>query len=117
MSARALDVLVAHIPATHTDEVLAALFAVGAGAVGDYRECAFVLRGEGRFRPVDGAHPTIGTVGEAERVVEDRVEVAFPRSRRALVVKALREAHPYEEPSFHVLVNVADEAPSAPPAP
>ena len=107
MSAReALDVLVAHIPATHTDEVLAALFAVGAGAVGDYRECAFVLRGEGRFRPVDGAHPTIGTVGEAERVVEDRVEVAFPRSRRALVVKALREAHPYEEPSFHVLVNV-----------
>ena len=58
----------AHIPATHTDEVLAALFAAGAGAVGDYRECAFVLRGEGRFRPVDGAHPTIGTVGEAERV-------------------------------------------------
>ena len=47
----------------------------------------------------------------AERVVEDRVEVALPRSRRAVVVAALRAAHPYEEPSFHVLANVADETP------
>ena len=106
-----LDVLVAHIPATHTDEVLAALFAAGAGAVGDYRECAFVQRGEGRFRPVGSANPTIGEVGRPERVVEDRVEVALPRSRRAVVVAALRAAPPYEEPSFHVLANVADETP------
>lgn len=107
----ALDVLVAHIPATHTEEVLQALFAVGAGAVGEYRECAFVQRGEGRFRPVGAANPTIGTVGELEHVVEDRVEVTFPRSRRAVVVGALLAAHPYEEPSFHVLVNAADDVP------
>ena len=112
--AEPLDVLVAHIPATHTEEVLAALFEVGAGAVGEYRECAFVQRGEGRFRPVGAANPTIGEVGRAERVVEDRVEVAFPRSRRAVVVMARRAAHPYEEPSFHVLANVADEDPPTP---
>ncbi|UTT66960.1 hypothetical protein NMQ01_04385 [Janibacter sp. CX7] len=117
MTREALDVLVAHIPATHTEQVLAALFDAGAGAVGEYRECAFVQRGEGRFRPVGGANPTIGEVGRPERVVEDRVEVTFPRSRRALVVKALRAAHPYEEPSFHVLTNVGDETPSVPPAP
>lgn len=117
MTREALDVLVAHIPATHTEQVLAALFDAGAGAVGEYRECAFVQRGEGRFRPVGGANPTIGEVGRPERVVEDRVEVTFPRSRRALVVNALRSAHPYEEPSFHVLTDVADETPSVPPAP
>lgn len=102
-----LDVLVCHIPTDATEEVLAALFAAGAGEVGEYRECAFVLRGEGRFRPVGAANPTIGTVGDLEHVVEDRAEITFPRSRRDEVVAALRAAHPYEEPSFHVLENAA----------
>lgn len=102
-----LDVLVVHIPTDATEEVLAGLFAAGAGEVGEYRECAFVLRGEGRFRPVGAANPTIGTVGDLEHVVEDRAEITFPRSRRDEVVTALRRAHPYEEPSFHVLENAA----------
>ncbi|WP_277454839.1 hypothetical protein [Janibacter sp. DB-40] len=103
-----LDVLVVHIPRESTREVLAALFAAGAGEVGEYRECAFVIPGHGQFRPVGAANPTIGTVGELEHVLEDRAEVTFPRSRRAVVVAALRRAHPYEEPSFHVLENAAD---------
>lgn len=103
-----LDVLVVHIPTTATEQVLAALFATGAGAVGEYRECAFVLRGEGRFRPVGAANPTIGTVGELERVIEDRVEITYPRTLRAEVVATLRAVHPYEEPSFHVLENAAE---------
>jgi len=108
MTREPLDVLVVHIPQESTEDVLAALFAAGAGEVGEYRECAFVLAGHGRFRPVGAASPAIGTVGELEHVLEDRAEVTFPRSRRAHVVKALRAAHPYEEPSFHVLENVAE---------
>ncbi|NYF97299.1 hypothetical protein [Janibacter cremeus] len=103
-----LDVLVVHIPQESTRAVLTALFAAGAGEVGEYRECAFVIPGQGQFRPVGSANPTIGTVGELEHVREDRAEVTFPRSRRGLVVSALRRAHPYEEPSFHVLENAAD---------
>jgi hypothetical protein len=83
--------------------VLDALFAVGAGAIGAYRECAFVSPGIGQFRPVDGADPAIGRVGELEHVAEQRIELVLPRSRRAQVVAALRAAHPYEEPAFHVL--------------
>lgn len=104
-----LDVLVAYVPRTHTEPVLAALFAAGAGTVGDYEECAFVTPGEGRFRPVRGATPTIGRVGEPERVEEDRVEVVLPRRLRGAVVAALRTAHPYEEPAFHVLEPVDPE--------
>ncbi|MEO7235582.1 MAG: hypothetical protein ABIW80_09420 [Lapillicoccus sp.] len=99
----ALDVLVAYVPRTHTEPVLAALFAAGAGTVGDYEECAFVAPGEGRFRPVRSATPAIGRVGELERVAEDRVEVVLPRRLRAAVAAALRAAHPYEEPAFHVI--------------
>jgi hypothetical protein len=102
-ASEALDVLVAYVPRTHTEPVLAALFAAGAGTVGDYEECAFVAPGEGRFRPVRSARPYVGRLGELERVAEDRVEVVLPRRLRGSVVAALRLAHPYEEPAFHVL--------------
>ncbi|HET7399189.1 MAG TPA: hypothetical protein VFJ94_11785 [Intrasporangium sp.] len=101
--AEPLDVLVVYVPVGDTDAVLAALFAAGAGAVGDYTECAWVVQGTGQFRPGPGAHPSIGTVGLLQRLPEHRVEVTLPRDHRAAVVAALRAAHPYEEPAFHVL--------------
>ena len=98
-----LDVLVFYSPVESTEGVLAAVHEAGAGAIGAYRDCAFVTPGTGRFRPLSGANPTIGTVGDLERVAEDRVEVVLDRSLRTAVLAALRAAHPYEEPAFHVL--------------
>ncbi len=103
----ALDVLVFYVPVAQTDAVLAALFAAGAGRIGDYDECAFVLEGQGQFRPLEGANPTIGDVGELRLVRENRVELTCPRVIRDVVVNALRTAHPYEEPAFHVVENAA----------
>lgn len=97
-----LDVLVFYSPVESTEDVLAAVFAAGAGAIGNYRDCAFVVRGTGRFRPLTGATPAIGAVGDLETVDEDRVELVLDRHLRAAVVSALRAAHPYEEPAFHV---------------
>lgn len=91
------------MPRDATPRVLDALFSAGAGAVGDYRECAFVSSGMGQFRPLAGASPAVGSVGELTYVAEDRVEVTLPRRLRSRVVAALRAAHPYEEPAFHVV--------------
>jgi hypothetical protein len=101
--AESLDVLVVYVPRQSTDAVLAALFGAGAGRIGDYEECAFVAAGRGQFRPVPGANPTIGALGDVEYVDEDRVEVVLPRGQRSAAVAALRAAHPYEEPAFHVV--------------
>ena len=49
-----LDVLVFYVPVPDTDHVLDALFAVGAGHIGNYDSCAFVASGMGRFRPLEG---------------------------------------------------------------
>lgn len=98
-----VDTLVTYVPVESTSQLLEALFAAGAGALGDYRECAFITRGRGQFRPVGGANPAIGTVGELEHVDEDRIEVMIPVGRRAAVLAALREAHPYEEPAYYVV--------------
>ncbi|MCK7660022.1 Nif3-like dinuclear metal center hexameric protein [Corynebacterium antarcticum] len=91
-----------HIPAPDAETVKQALFDAGAGAIGDYRECSFQFPGKGQFRPVDGANPTLGSVGELEHVDEVRVEFVAPRSRRGAITAALRAAHPYEEPAFDI---------------
>ncbi|WP_458682653.1 Nif3-like dinuclear metal center hexameric protein [Prescottella equi] len=98
----ATDKWVVMVPTTDTVRIREALFAAGAGELGDYRECSWMVTGGGQFRPLPGAAPTLGVVGEVETVREDRVEVIAPRRSRARILAALRAAHPYEEPAFDV---------------
>ena len=105
-----MDVLVFYSPVESTEDVLAAVFAAGAGAIGDYTECAWLVEGTGQFRPGPGANPAIGAVGDLERLPEHRVEVTFPKPLRSRVVAALRTAHPYEEPAFHVIESADPDA-------
>jgi len=101
--ADALDKLVVFVPLDGADRLVDALAAAGAGHLGDYERCAWQTTGEGTFRPLDGANPAIGRVGEIERVAEARVEMVVPVARRQDVLAALRAAHPYEEPAFDLL--------------
>ncbi len=103
-----MDKLVTFVPQADADRVLDALAIAGAGAIGDYDRCAFTVDGTGTFRPLTGANPAIGTVGEVERVAETRLEMVMSRDRRDAVVAALRAAHPYETPAFDV-IEVAGE--------
>ena len=79
-----------------------AVFAAGAGRIGGYERCSWFAEGTGTFRPLAGASPTVGEVGEEEHVAEMRLETVFPAERHDEVVAALRAAHPYEEPAFDV---------------
>jgi dinuclear metal center YbgI/SA1388 family protein len=98
-----LDKVVAFVPTGDADRLVDALAAAGAGAIGSYSRCAWTTTGTGTFRPEAGADPSIGSVGEVAQVTESRVEMVLPRGRRQDVVRALRAAHPYEEPAFDVL--------------
>lgn len=102
-AAAALDKWVVFVPGAHTAAVRAAMFAAGAGRIGDYSQCSFSVAGTGQFLPGDGAAPAIGSVGSVEQVAEDRVEMIAPAAVRAAVLAALRSAHPYEEPAFDVV--------------
>jgi dinuclear metal center YbgI/SA1388 family protein len=103
MAADPLDKLVVFVPVADADRVLDAVAAEGAGAIGDYDRCAWRTTGEGTFRPLPGASPTVGAVGEIASVEEARLEVVLPRGRRDAVVRALLASHPYEEPAYDVL--------------
>ena len=79
------------------------LFDAGAGAIGDYRECAFEIEGTGQFRPVEGANPAEGDVDKLFKSLELRIEFVAPRNLRARLTSVLRETHPYEEPAFDIV--------------
>jgi dinuclear metal center YbgI/SA1388 family protein len=99
----ARDKIVVFAPVPHAEQVREALASAGAGALGDYDSCTFTVEGEGRFRPLEGARPAIGTVGDLEVVPEVRIEAVLPRALRQRVVSAMLAAHPYEEPAYDVV--------------
>jgi dinuclear metal center YbgI/SA1388 family protein len=98
-----LDKLVVFVPEDDADRLLDALADAGAGTVGEYERCAWRTTGTGTFRPLAGANPAVGSVGQVETVAEARLEVVLPRAARAQVVRAMLAAHPYEEPAYDVL--------------
>ena len=98
-----LDKWVIFVPSADAEAVRAAVFAAGAGHIGDYAHCSWSTTGTGQFLPLDGATPAIGAVGSVELVSEDRVEVVAPARLRAQLQAAIRGSHPYEEPAFDVI--------------
>ena len=92
-----------YVPETHLEHVKAAVFATGAGKVGDYDHCCWQALGEGQFRPLAGSNPFVGELGEVEKVEEYRVELVCTDSLVANAVAALVESHPYEEPAYDVV--------------
>ncbi|RPD44632.1 Nif3-like dinuclear metal center hexameric protein [Hymenobacter sediminis] len=95
--------LITYVPLTHTEAVLQALYQAGAGQVGDYSECSFRTEGTGTFTPGAGTDPFLGRRGEAEVVREERVEVLLPLHLQQTALRALRQAHPYEEVAYEIV--------------
>ena len=92
--------LVVFVPGEALDAVRDAVFAAGAGRIGDYERCSWYAEGTGTFLGGEGSSPTVGEAGREERVPEFRLETVFPAERLDEVVAALRSAHPYEEPTY-----------------
>jgi dinuclear metal center YbgI/SA1388 family protein len=106
-----LDKFVTFVPEADADDVAQALCDAGAGRLGDYDNCTFSTTGYGTFRPLVGATPAVGAVGELSRVPEVRLELVAPRRLRDQLIAVLRSQHPYEEPAFDVFehaVQVSD---------
>ena len=99
--------LVVFVPPSSLDVVRDALFAAGAGRIGDYERCSWYAEGTGTFLGGEGTSPAIGEAGREERVTELRLETVYPDELHDRVLAALRAAHPYEEPAFDVYALVA----------
>ena len=92
--------LCVYIPNDSLDQVKTAIFAAGAGQLGEYSECCWQVEGRGQFRPSSQANPTIGENQQLTEVAEYRVECLVADEDASRVLSALLAAHPYEEPAY-----------------
>lgn len=97
-----------YVPESHLEQVKSALFAAGAGQIGDYDSCCWQVLGQGQFRPLAGSTPYLGQQGNVERVAEYRVEMVCDALHINAARTALLKAHPYEEPAWDVVAMVTE---------
>jgi len=90
------------VPEENLESVKAAVFAVGAGKIGDYDHCCWQTLGTGQFRPLEGSNPHIGNHNEVEQLPEWRVELVCSDEHIREAIAALKTAHPYEEVAYDV---------------
>ncbi len=100
--------IVTFVPKSHLAGVRQALWSAGAGVIGEYSKCGFVMEGMGSFEGSAATNPAIGERGRLEEVAEARIEVVCPERLVSEALRLLREAHPYEEPACDVYPLAAD---------
>ena len=91
------------VPTASAPEVERALCAAGAGRLGCYDSCSFSVEGRGHFRPLEGANPTIGSLGELEEVIETQISLLIEPHLVHKVIQAIYASHPYEEPAYELI--------------
>ncbi len=91
-----------YAPVSHVEEIKTAMFAKGAGKIGNYSCCAWQVLGEGQFMPLAGSHSFIGAEGQLEKISEYKVEMVCEETHINDVINALKKTHPYEEPAYQV---------------
>jgi dinuclear metal center YbgI/SA1388 family protein len=95
--------LVVFVPIKSAAKVSNAVFAAGAGAIGNYSNCGFLSEGVGSFLPLQGSKPAVGKKGKLEKVSEIRFETIVPAEKLEAVVAAMKKAHPYEMPAYDII--------------
>ena len=91
-----------YCPHASVEKISDALFANGAGHIGNYDRCSFQTTGTGSYRALEGANPTIGTVNRQHFEPETKIEVVFPIYLKNQIIKILKEVHPYEEVAYEL---------------
>jgi dinuclear metal center YbgI/SA1388 family protein len=95
--------LVTYCPAAHADHVREALFSAGAGHIGNYDACSFNSEGIGTFRANEYSNPFVGEKGKMHQEAEQRIEMVYSIWKEQNILKALFQAHPYEEIAYDLI--------------
>ena len=98
-----LKKLTTYVPIKSAESLRMALFEAGAGHVGNYSNCSFTITGTGSFKGGTESNPTLGERGKLHEEEEIQLHITYTIDRESKVLKALFEAHPYEEVAYEVI--------------
>lgn len=92
------------IPEEYVDKMREALNGIGALTIGgNYDNCMAVSKVMGYWRPLEGADPFNGKVGELCKAEECKVEFSSRRELAKQVMETIISVHPYETPVINML--------------
>jgi hypothetical protein len=91
------------VPQEYALKIRDELAKIGIGIIGNYDHCVALTPVRGFFRPLQGADPFEGEMGNISEVPEYKVEVNCRRDLVEEAVKVIRSFHPYEEPLINVI--------------
>jgi structural toxin protein (hemagglutinin/hemolysin) RtxA len=89
-----------YVPEENKEQVKQKMFEHGAGTIGHYDQCCWETQGTGQYRPLAESNPSLGEKNQVNRVSEYQVEMICPAEKLQTVLKAMVDAHPYEEPAY-----------------
>lgn len=95
--------IVIYTPLSSGDAIRTALRDAGVGVQGDYDGCSFTASGQGRFRPLDGAHPYVGDLGVWHTESEEAISTLCHKHELSKALSTIKAVHPYEEPAIDVI--------------
>lgn len=94
--------LTTFVPCQDSETVRDALFAAGAGSIGNYDNCSFNVIGKGSFKGNEDSNPVIGKKGEVHYEEESQIGITYPAHLESKILKNLFKAHPYEEVAYEI---------------
>ena len=94
--------MVVYTPADQAEKLREALFAAGAGNIGNYERCSFNTVGKGTFKGNAKSKPVLGSPESFIEVEETKIDVVFEKHLKQAVLQALFETHVYEEVAYEL---------------
>ena len=94
--------LITFVPSKDAESVRNALFATGAGSIGNYENCSFNKEGKGSFKGNESSNPVIGKKGNIHFESETQIGITFAKHLQNNILEALFKTHPYEEVAYEI---------------
>jgi len=91
------------VPQEYTLKIRDELAKIGIGRIGNYDHCMAMYPVQGSYRPLEGASPFEGKVGDISEGTEYKMEINCGRELVEEAIKIIKNIHPYEEPLINVV--------------
>ena len=91
------------IPEEFVEELRNKFGEIGVGNIGFYDHCLSYTKVKGYWRPLEGANPFEGKIGEISSGEEVKVEVTCLESLVEKAMDVVKEVHPYDVPLINII--------------
>lgn len=92
-----------YLPKEALENIKSGLYSLGFGKVGKYDCCLTWYEVQSSWRPMSGANPYLGSIGEIELAPEYKLEFRCSEKDLKDAIATIKKNHPYEEVCINII--------------